>query len=113
MEFHTVARNVFLLDKFTALAQTKGHDVANKIGACDDGSTNIGLLDVVNLHSIGHTSRVVHLLHFHVLIVDVVAYVGHGGDDVHVELTVKAFLYDLHVEESEESATKTETECNR
>ena len=88
MEFHTVARNVFLLDEFTAFAQTKGHDVANEVGARDDGSADVGFFDVVDFHGIGHTCWVVHFLHFEVLVVNVITYVGHCRDDVHVELTV-------------------------
>ena len=42
-----------------------------------------------------------------------IGYVRHGGDDVHIELTVQALLYNLHVEQAQESATKTEAQGNR
>ena len=39
-----------------------------------------------------------------------VHHVGDGGDDVHVELAVEAFLDDFHVEHAEESAAEPEAE---
>ena len=54
-----------------------------------------------------------HLLHAPVFGIDVVTHVGHGGDDIHVELTVEALLHNLHVQQSEEAAAKAESEGNR
>ena len=44
---------------------------------------------------------------------DVVRDVGHGGDNVHVELAVETLLNNLHVEKSEEAAAEAEAECQR
>ena len=44
---------------------------------------------------------------------DAVRDVGHGGDDVHVELAVETLLDDLHVQQSEESAAEAEAERQR
>ena len=67
---------------------------------------------MVDFRGLGHTRRIVHLLFVAVLVVDEIAYVGHGGDDVHVELAVEALLHDFHVEQSEETAAEAEAEGN-
>ena len=46
-----------------------------------------------------------------VFVVNVIAYVRYRCDDVHVEFAVQAFLYDFHVQESEKSASETESKC--
>ena len=40
-------------------------------------------------------------------------YVWHGGDDVHIKLTVEALLYDFHVEQAKKTAAEAETKCRR
>ena len=46
------------------------------------------------------------------LVVDLVANVGHGGNYVHVELAVKAFLYDFHVKQTQETATEAKAQSH-
>ena len=58
---------------------------------------------------VGHTAGVMHLRHVTLLVVNVIGNVRHGSYHVHVELTVKALLHNLHVQQSEETATETET----
>ena len=36
---------------------------------------------------------VMHFSHISLLVIDIVGNVGHGGDNVHVKFTVKAFLH--------------------
>ena len=65
---------------------------------------------MVDCGHVGHTCGVVHLACVAVLVVNHVRHVGHGGNDVHVELAVETFLNYFHVEQSEEAATESETE---
>ena len=55
---------------------------------------------------VGHARRIVYLAHLAVFVEDVVTYVGHGRDDIHIKLTVEAFLHNFHVEQSEEAAAE-------
>ncbi len=109
-QLHTVAGNILLLDQFGALAEAQRHNRTDKGTRGNDRRTNIRLLDAVYLCQVGHACRVVHLFHRSVLEIDVVTDVGHGGDDVHVELAVQTLLNDFHVEQSEEPAAESESE---
>ena len=51
-----------------------------------------------------------HFLGAALLVIDHIAHVRHGGDDIHVELTVKSLLHDFHVEQAQETATESESE---
>ena len=59
------------------------------------------------------SGRVVHLHHSAFLRVNLVLHVRHGGYDLHVELARQSLLYNLHVQQSEESATETESQRYR
>lgn len=61
----------------------------------------------------GSPDRVVDFEHVALRRGDAVRNVGYGGDHVHVELTVQALLYYLHVKQPEESAAESETEGKR
>ena len=111
--FHTVTRDVFLLDEFTTLTQAQGHDRANVVGSSDDRCTDERFLDVVNQGDFRHTGRIVHFLHLALLVVHLVRYVRHGSDYVHIELAVETFLYDFHMEQAQETATETEAQRYR
>ena len=110
IQFHTVARHIFLFDQFAALAQAKGHDVADIVCAGDNRGADIGLLDTVYLGGIGHSGGIVHLAQGAVLVKDVIAHVGHRGDDVHIELAVQTLLHNLHVEQAQKAAAETEAQ---
>ena len=62
---------------------------------------------------IGQAARVVYLEAFALLRVDLIRDVGHGRDDIHVELAVEPLLYDLHVQQAEEAAPETESQGGR
>ena len=113
MQLHTVTTHVFLIDKLTTLVETELHDRTDKIGSCDDGSSDIRLLDMVDERWIWQSRWVMYLFHTTLLVIYHIGYVRNGGDDIHVELTVQTFLYNLHVEQTEESASETEAQGNR
>ena len=95
-----IAGNVFLLHQFAALAQAERHDGADIVRGGNHRSTDIRLFDAVYQGGIGHAAGVVHLGHVSLLVVDVVRHVRHGGNHVHIEFAVQAFLHNLHVEQS-------------
>ena len=61
----------------------------------------------------GESRRVVYLCHLAAFVENVVAYVGHGGDHIHVELAAKTLLDYFHVQQAEEAATETEAQGRR
>ena len=113
IDFHTITRNIFLFHQFTAFAQTQSHDGTDIIGSCDNGSTNIRLFNAVYQSRIGHTSGVMHLCHMTLFVVNIIRNVRHSSYHVHVEFTIKAFLHNLHVQESQESATESKAQRQR
>ena len=48
----------------------------------------------------GQARRVVHFLAFAQLVVHHIANVRHGGDNVHIELTVESLLDNLHMQQT-------------
>ena len=111
MQFHPVPAHILLFDKFSALPKAEGHDVSYKICTGDNACTDVRLFDVVDFHCIWHAGGVVDFNELLVFVVNVIAYVRYRCDDVHVEFAVQAFLYDFHVQESEKSASETESKC--
>ena len=63
--------------------------------------------------NVGHAARVVYFHDVALLVIYIIRYVGHGGDDVHVELTVQTLLNYLHVEQAEEATTEAEAKSQR
>ena len=55
---------------------------------------------------------IVHFLGVALLVVNHIRYVGHGGNHIHVELTVESFLHNLHVEQTQESASEAKAQCD-
>ncbi len=109
-EFHTVAGDELLLDEVAALGEAEGHDGTDVLGGGDDAGADDGFLDVVDLYRLRHAGGVVYLADLALLGVYEIGYVGDGGDDVHVELAVQAFLHYLHVEQTEKSAAEAEAQ---
>ena len=68
---------------------------------------------MVNERRVGHAAWVVHFLHLSMLIVYEVADVRNCRDDIHVKFPVESLLHNLHVEQSEESASETKAEGSR
>ena len=74
---------------------------------------DVRLLDVVDEGLVRHSAWVVNFRADALLVIDKVRHVGDCCDDVHVELAVKAFLNDFHVQKAEETASETEAKCHR
>ena len=113
VQLHTIAAHVLLVNQFATLIQTELHDRTDVIGSSDDGSSDVWFLDMVNHGWVRQSGRIVNLFLASLLVVYHIGYVRHGGDDIHVELTVQTFLHNLHVEQSEETTTETESQCHR
>ena len=62
---------------------------------------------------IRQTRGIVHLFHLTLLRITHIRYVGDGGNHIHIKLTIQTFLDNLHVEQSEETATETEAQSHR
>ena len=108
--FHTVTGNIFLLHQLATLAQTKSHDRTDIISSGNHRGADIGLLNTVYHSRIRHAAGIMHLSHISLLVIDIVGNVGHGGDNIHVKFTVKAFLHNLHVEQSEKTTPETKAQ---
>ena len=68
---------------------------------------------MINHSLVGQSRRIVHLLNLTLLGVAHIANVGHGGDNVHIKLAVKSLLDNLHVQQTKESATESESQSYR
>ena len=99
-----------MINKLATLAQTKSHDRADVISGGNHRGTDIGLLNTVYHSRVGHAAGVMHFSHISLLVIDIVGNVGHGGDNVHVKFTVKAFLHNLHMEQPKETTTETKAQ---
>ena len=113
INLHTVAGYVLLLDELASFVEAESHDRADEVRGGDNRRTNIGLFHMVNEGRVGHAGRIVHLVHLAVFGKYAIRNVGHSGNHVHVKLAVESLLHNLHVEQTEESASETETEGNR
>ena len=109
MQFHPIAAHVFLLNELATLIQTEGHDRTNIVGCRDDGSANVGLLNMVDERLFGQSRWIVHLLHIALFVVNHIGHVGDGGNDIHIKLSIQTLLNDFHVQQSQEAATKAKT----
>ena len=107
-DHHVVGVDALRVRADAALVHHQVHDVADILGGGHDVGVDERLLNVVDLGRVGQVHRVVDLQHVAVAEVHVVDHARIGGDDVHVVLAAEAFLHDLHVEESEESAAEPE-----
>ena len=54
-----------------------------------------------------------NFLYIAMLVINHVRHVGNSCNHVHIELTIKAFLHNLHVQESEKATTETEAKRYR
>ena len=68
---------------------------------------------MVDMRDVGQAGRIVHFQTFAFFGIYFIRNVGHGGDDVHVEFSVEAFLNDFHVEQAQEAAAETEAQGHR
>ena len=63
-----------------------------------------------NHREVRQSGRIMHFFHLALLGVTHIADVGHGGDHIHVELTVETLLDDFHVEQTQKTTTETEAQ---
>ena len=110
VNLHPVARHIILPHQFAALAQTQCHDRADVIGGGNDRGINERFLDVVNQRRIGHTAGIMHLVGMSLLVIHHVRHVGHGRNHIHIKLAVQTFLNNLHVKQSQKTATESEAQ---
>ncbi len=68
---------------------------------------------MVDHRRVRQSRRIVNFLLPTLLVIYHIRYVRHGGDDIHIELTVQTLLHNLHVEQAQESATEAEAQGHR
>ena len=113
MQFNAISRYELLLNQLASLLQTERHDGPNVVGIRNNGSSNIGLFNMFNHRCFWQTRRIMNFLCISVLVVNHIRYVGHGSDDLHIELSIQTFLHDFHVQKSQESTSEAKTKCHR
>ena len=109
--FHTITGNILLFQEFSTFPQTEGHNRADIIGSRNNRRFDIRFFNMVDQRRIRHTTGVMHFFHIALFIIYIIRYVRHGSNHIHVEFTIQTFLYNLHVKQSEETATETEAQC--
>ena len=67
---------------------------------------------MVDHRLVRQTRGIMHLLHLTLFGVAHIRHVRHSGDDIHIELTVQAFLDDLHMQKPQEPAAEAESQCH-
>ena len=68
---------------------------------------------MIYLRQVRHAGGVMYLLQAAILGIDLVTYVRHGSDDIHVKLAVQTFLHNLHMQQAEETAAEAESQRHR
>ena len=110
LNLHTISGNEILSNQFATLTQTECHDRADIVCRSDNRSIDIWFFHMLNERWVRHSRWVMHLHRFAMLVIYHVRHVWHGSNHIHIEFSVESLLHNLHVEQSEESATETETE---
>ena len=111
VQLDPVSCQVVLLYQHASLAETKSHNLPDVVGGRDDLCFYIRLLDIVQHGGGRHIGGVVHFENFTFRGVGNVHNIGDRGDHVHVELPVQTFLYNFHMEHSEEPAAESKSKC--
>ena len=65
---------------------------------------------MLNHRLVGQSRGIMHFLDLTLFGITHIRYVRHSGNDIHIKLTIKTLLHDLHMKQTEESATETETQ---
>ena len=113
VQFNTLGRQVLELRHVAATALAQLHERAGVLLGRDDAHAEVGLLDVLDVLCRRQVGRIVDLHHFAVGLGDAVLDARRSGDERQAELALETFLHDLHVQQTEESATETESERTR
>src|SRR5205823_2562843 len=96
-----------------ALLFEKGKNAAEELVGREDGCLDDRLFDTGDADGVGHLRGRVNLDDLAIGSRHAVADAGRGRNQVQVELAFESLLHDLHVQESEEAATKAEAERDR
>ena len=110
VQIYSVRVDVLHVDKGAASVLTELHDVADVLLGGIDVRVGDGLLGRGDERRVGVVRRVVDHLDGTVGARYAVDYARRCGDEVEHVLALKAFLNDLHVEQSEEAAAEAEAE---
>ena len=112
MQGDTGVVDVLHVLKDTAAVLAKLHDIAHKVGGCQDlcfYHRLFGTLDQCRIRIVG---GVVDELHLAVGHGDTVDNGGCCGDQIQIVLPFQTLLNDLHVQQSQETAAESKAQCN-
>ena len=66
---------------------------------------------MIYIRNVGHACRIVNLFCLAVMIVNHIRHIRYRGYDIHIEFAVKPLLNNFHVQQSQEPAPETKSEC--
>lgn len=110
VEFYAVGGYVILTSLYATFLEAELHDGAYIFALGNDLSFDIGFLNTVYYSGFWKSRGGVDLHHLAFFRESLIGYVGHRGNDAHIKLTLQTFLYNLQMEETQETATEAEAE---
>ena len=112
VKLHTGIVKVLHVLEHASPVLTQLHDIADVVRGSENARLYHGFLSHLNKSRVGIVGGIVDILHLAVGHSDLVDNGGGCGYEVKVVLSLKALLYYLHVEESEEAAAESEAQCH-
>ena len=110
MELHTVSVQILHVLIVAAPLLAQFHNVAHILLGRNNAGLNEGLLGLLNLRRVRIVQRRVDLQLFTVGFGDVIDDVGGRSDQIEIILPFQPLHNDLHVEQPQEAAAKTEAQ---
>ena len=103
--------HVLHIDLHAALLVTQSHDIADVFLRHEDGRGDNRLENGFDAADVRQFGRVFNFDFFAALQHDFVNHRRRGGNQIHVELALQAFLYDFQVQQAQETAAEAEAQC--
>ena len=105
-----MAAHVLHIDLHAALLVTQSHDVADVFLRHEDGRSDNRLENGFDAADVGQFGRIFDFDFFAAFQHDFVNHRRRGGNQIHVELALQAFLHDFQVQQTQEAATEAEAQ---
>ena len=105
-QHHATAADVFKLFLIAALFFQQLEHFTHKIFTGDYGCFNDRLFNLFDLRWIGELRRIINFNQRTICAGDFVTHTGSSGNQVNVELAFQSFLHNFHMQQAEESTTK-------
>src|SRR5690606_1650945 len=108
-QFNPGGGKITLISQYTSFPQAQGHNITNVFRLGNNLRPDIGFLDFFCLDWVGKLRRVIDYNLFSFGGISNKTYVRNCGDDRLLEFSFKALLYNLHVQKTQKSATKSKS----